>query len=251
MTRDHMLVEYRTIRAAIKRVLAQAPKVCTGAEWKRAARALGFEVADSIEVESERELEMLADVALFEPNQRGNRAYDRFLKTLTDQLEPEDRDVAQRMANAFFSIFEVVGRHDTAGVWLKDLLTDSDPIWLMDHGIEASAPDGIIVGMRIFDAGSFYAGFGIVVPVEAELVQLTRMSPTAPGQRPFGRRLVPMVYGDEIHQAEMVALVEEMLGTGAVPSLSELLDPLSIPDEERNRRPAPGKRGFGNRKRRA
>jgi hypothetical protein len=76
------------------------------------------------------------------------------------------------MANAFFSIFEVTGRHDTAGVWLKDLLINSDPIWLMDESMEASAPDGIMVGMRLFDAGSFYAGFGIVVPVDAELVHL-------------------------------------------------------------------------------
>src|SRR3954451_12901030 len=221
MTRDESLAQYRPIRAAIKRVLAQAPKVCTAADWQRAARALGFEVADSIEVGSEREIEMLADVALFEPNQRGNRAYDRFLKTQADQLEPEDRDVAQRMANAFFSIFEVSGRHDTAGVWVKDLLIDSDPIWLMDESMEASAPDGIMVGMRLFDAGSFYAGFGIVVPVDAELVQLTKMSPATPGQRPFGRRLVPMVYGDEILRPQLVAMVEEMLGSGSLPGLPD------------------------------
>jgi hypothetical protein len=242
MTRDEVLAEYRPIRAAIQRVLAQAPKVCTAADWKRAARALGFGVADSIEVGSEREIEMLGDVALFEPNQRGKRAYDRFLKTQADQLEPEDRDVAQRMANAFFSIFEVTGRHDIAGVWLKDLLVDSEPIWLMDESMEASAPDGIMVGMRLFDAGSFYAGFGIVVPVDAELVQLTRMSPAAPGQRPFGRRLVPMVYGDEIYKAEVVTLVEEMLGSGPLPDLSDPLDLLGVPDEERSRRPAAGRR---------
>jgi hypothetical protein len=221
MTRDEVLAEYRPIRAAIQRVLAQASNVCTAADWQRSARALGFEVADSIEVGSEREIEMLGDVALFEPNQRGNRAYDRFLKTQADQLEPEDWDVAQRMANAFFSIFEVVGRHDTAGVWLKDLLIDSSPIWLMDESMEASAPDGIMVGMRLFDAGSFYAGFGIVVPVDAELVQLTRMSPAKPGQRPLGRRLVPMIYGEEIQRPQLVEMVEEMLGSGSLPGLSD------------------------------
>jgi hypothetical protein len=251
MTRDEVLAKYRSIRAAIQRVLAQAPRVCTSADWKRAARALGFEVADSIKVGSDREIEMLGDVALFEPNQRGKRAYDRFLKTQAGQLEPEDRDMAQRMADAFFSIFEVVGRHDTAGVWLKDLLIDSDPIWLMDESMEASAPDGIMVGMRLFDAGSFYAGFGIVVPVDAELVQLTKMSPATPGQRPFGRRLVPMVYGDEIHKAEVVALIEEMIGSGSLPGPSDLLDPLSVPDGERSRSPPSGKRGLRNRKRRA
>jgi hypothetical protein len=64
------------------------------------------------------------------------------------------------------------------------------------------------------------------------------MSPAKPGQRPFGRRLVPMVYGDEIHKAEVVAMVEEMLGSGSLPGLSDLLDPLSAPDEEASRRPA-------------
>ncbi|HYF07907.1 MAG TPA: hypothetical protein VD970_09815 [Acetobacteraceae bacterium] len=48
---------------------------------------------------------MLADVALFEPNQRGRRAFDRFLTEKGERLNAANRALAERMAGAWFSIF--------------------------------------------------------------------------------------------------------------------------------------------------
>jgi hypothetical protein len=59
---------------------------------------------------------MFVDVALFEPNQRGRQAFERFLSEKGEQFDAVDRALAQRMTRAFFSIFRVAERHEAAGL---------------------------------------------------------------------------------------------------------------------------------------
>jgi len=61
--------------------------------------------AEAAELEDDDSAEMLADVALFEPNQRGRRAFDRFLTEKGERLNAANRALAERMAGAWFSIF--------------------------------------------------------------------------------------------------------------------------------------------------
>ena len=175
MTPDEALTLYRPIRASIQRVLKVAVRVCSDVDVKRAAKQLGVWSRGRIEIPSETAVDMVSDLALFEPNQRGTRAYDRFLRDHAETLEPGDVDLANQMAGARFSIFRVLGRHDLAGVWVEDMINGGEPIWVLDEGLEVSAPDGVELAMRIFDAGDFHAGFGIVVP-------LTRISPISSGK---------------------------------------------------------------------
>ncbi|HET6520719.1 MAG TPA: hypothetical protein VFG47_13005 [Geminicoccaceae bacterium] len=214
MTRAEALALYRPIRAAIQRVLKRAPDACAQADYKRAARLLGLEVRGTVVLDSDREVAMLADVALFEPNQRGNRAFDRFLRTKAGRLDPADRAIADRMAGAFFSIFRVAGRHEAAGLWLEDRLDgDRGRLWLVDEAFETSAAEGDLVACRLFDAGPFHAAFGIVVMVDEETVDLCLGARRTPGQRPLGRHLVPMIYGQDIHSKALADLpVDEILG---------------------------------------
>src|SRR3712207_9026190 len=140
MSRDEVLTLYRPIRVSIQRVLRVAVPVCSRADLTRAAKQLGLWAEGQVLVDDDEQTDMLADVALFEPNQRGRRAFDRFLETEAQQLDPLDLAVAHRMATASFSIFRVVKRHVTAGVWLADLLDADRRLWLMDESLEASAP---------------------------------------------------------------------------------------------------------------
>jgi hypothetical protein len=149
-------------------------------------------------VADEDALDMLVDVALFEPNQRGRRAFDRFLADEALRLAPADLDPAQRMAGAFFSIFRFAARHETAGVWLEDLLEGDRRLWLMDEALEASAPDGVVSGMRLFDAGPFHAGFGIVVPAGEETIDFCVEARSRGARLPFRYSLAATLYGDSI-----------------------------------------------------
>jgi hypothetical protein len=103
MTRDEVLGQYRPIRAGIRRVLREATKACSRTDLNRAVKQV-MPWADAEELKADDAAEMLADVALFEPNQRGQRAFDRFITERGERLAPTDRALADRMAMARFSI---------------------------------------------------------------------------------------------------------------------------------------------------
>ncbi|WP_279357186.1 hypothetical protein [Methylobacterium indicum] len=77
MSRNAILSQYRPIRRAIQTVLAQALDACKKPDLDRAAKHLGL--ADDALLEDDTVFEMLRDIAQFEANQRGRRAFDGFL----------------------------------------------------------------------------------------------------------------------------------------------------------------------------
>ena len=131
MTRTETLALYRPIRASIRRITDLAISVCDRADMMRAAKQLGLWVNGTIVFPDDGAMGMLGDVALFEPNQGGRRAFDRFLSEKAPQLDAADFELAQRMGKAFFSLFRCKGKHEVAGIWLEDLLDEGRSLWLM------------------------------------------------------------------------------------------------------------------------
>jgi transposase len=87
---------------------------------KRAAKALGLWVNEKIVLpEGDEAAEMLSDIALFEPNQRGRRAFDVFLDGDATRLDASDFELARRMGNAFFSLFHCTSSREGGGVELE------------------------------------------------------------------------------------------------------------------------------------
>ena len=105
MIRDEALALYLPIRASVRRVLRAAVPVCNQSDLMRAAKQLGLWADGRIVLpEDGAAAEMLSDIALFEPNQRGRRAFDVFLADKGRQLDAADFEMAQRMRKAFFSL---------------------------------------------------------------------------------------------------------------------------------------------------
>src|SRR5271170_4865881 len=102
------------------------------------------------------------------------------------------------MRKAFFSLFRCTARHGIAGVCLEDLLAGNRSLWLMDESMEASAPTEGAYGMRLFDAGQFHVGFGIVVPSDGETTQFSIQGMTQNGRVPFRHSLAVTLYGDSL-----------------------------------------------------
>jgi hypothetical protein len=73
------------------------------------------------------------------------------------------------MRRARFSVWQVKGRHETAGLVVTDLLRKVE-VWLVDERLEASAPDGMAFAARLYDLDSFAMTAGVVVPVDLELL---------------------------------------------------------------------------------
>jgi hypothetical protein len=198
MTRTETLALYRPIRVSIRRITGLAGSVCDRADMMRAAKQLGLWINGTIVFPDDSAVQMLGDVALFEPNQHGRRAFDRFLSERAPQLDAADFELAQRMGKAFFSLFRCAGKHETAGVWLDDLLDADRRLWLMDEAVEVSAPTGATFGMRVVDAGEFHVGFGIVPPVDEETIDLCVKSKARGGRSPFRYSIPVTLYGDSL-----------------------------------------------------
>jgi hypothetical protein len=79
MTREEALALYHPIRTSVRRILSAAISVCNQSGFMRAAKQLGLWVEGTIYLpEGDQAAEMLSYIALFEPNQRGRRAFDVF-----------------------------------------------------------------------------------------------------------------------------------------------------------------------------
>ena len=199
MTREEALVLYHPIRASVRRILSAAVAVCTQSDLIRAAKQLAlWRDGKMFLPEDDKAAEMLSDIALFEPNQRGRRAFDLFLSGKAKELGDADFELAQRMGTAFFSLFRCAARHEVAGIWLEELLDGNRKIWLMDEGMEASAPTQGAFGMRIFDAGEFHVGFGIVALSDDETAEFSIQAVTRNGRVPFRHSLAVTLYGDTL-----------------------------------------------------
>ena len=199
MTREEALAMYHPIRASVRRILSAAFRVCNQADLTRAARQLGLWADEKIVLpEDDEAAEMLADVALFEPNQRGRHAFDAFLAAKTRQLDAADFALAQRMGDAFFSLFRFSARHEVAGVWLEDLLAGNRRLRLMDESMEASASKDVAFGMRVFDAGEFHVGFGIAAQSDDETTEFSVEGVARNGRTPFRHSLAVTLYGDSL-----------------------------------------------------
>jgi len=199
MTRAEVLAQYRPLRAGIRRVLREATKACGRTDLNRAIKQVAPWAGEE-ELEYENTAEMLVDVALFEPNQRGRRAFDRFLAEDGERLDATDRALAERMARAGFSLFRLAERHEATGLWLEDMLEANRRLWLADEALEAFVPAGAgaIVGMYLFDAGPFHAGFGILVQPDEETIDFCLQAKARGGPLPFRYSLAATLYGDQL-----------------------------------------------------
>src|SRR5260221_4576884 len=161
MSRKEIVATYRPIRKEIRRHLSAAPKLIESEDLRRAAETLGL-LEGHVIVADGGALDMLTDVALFTADSSGERIIDRYATALTDHRE---RAFARRLARGVFSIWRINGRHPYGGLVVEDALASRKPKHLMDEALEKTAPPGTLAAMRLFDAGDFLAGFGIVVPV--------------------------------------------------------------------------------------
>ncbi|PPQ35595.1 hypothetical protein [Rhodopila globiformis] len=241
MDRAEVLEAYRPIRAGIQRVLRLAATACNRADLTRAVKQV-VPWADIDALVKGEVPEMVTDVALFEPNQRGRRAYDRFLEEKAGQLSAPDRALAQAMARAWFSIFRVAGRHEAAGLWLEDLLDADRRLWLMDKGLEASAEDGTVLAMRLFDAGPFHAGFGIVAVPDETTTHFAVAARQRGNPLPFRQSLAATLYGDELRAEQPL----ESLDPAVLEALEEFAAAALRKSRARPPRKAGRRRGAGS-----
>jgi len=88
--------------------------------------------------------------------------------------------------------------------------------------MEASAPTKGVFGMRLFDAGEFHVGFGIVVPSDEETTEFSVQGVTRNGRVPFRHSLAVTLYGDSLCGSTPLSAELEDAFTSALAGLIDL-----------------------------
>jgi hypothetical protein len=114
-----------------------------------------------------RDLAPALDIALFSKEADGTSLADRYLKEVGGRLKRDHLAVVEAMADARFSVFQLIERHPVAGVVVLDLSTGEE-VWLMDQGFEASVPSGYLLALRLIQPAEFHMSTGVVVSMNDE-----------------------------------------------------------------------------------
>jgi hypothetical protein len=170
MTRDQILQRYRHLRAISTGHHSGALKFLSRQALLEHAKRLGLATGGMLVAESEAEMTLVFDLALYTAKERRSRALDRYARATP---LPPGSDVArmlEAMRHARFSVWRIKQRHEAAGLIITDVLRSAE-VWLVDEQLEASAPEDLSFAGRICEPDRFAMSCGVVVPIYRELIE--------------------------------------------------------------------------------
>ncbi len=131
----------------------------------RNARSLGMMVHGAIGTDSDEQMALLFDLCVYHCERGRSRALDRYTQVIRAADGSSDARMLEAMSRAQFSLWQVVGRHAIAGTVVFDMLRERE-VWLMDNGLEASGPEGMVFAARLTEPGDFALTCGVIAPID-------------------------------------------------------------------------------------
>jgi hypothetical protein len=169
MTRKDVLTRYRHLRAISVRHHGAALKFLARPAIIENARQLGMRAGQTVVADSDEELTLMYDLAIYTARDGRSRAIDRYARAARFPSLSDEAALLQAMCRARFSIWRVVARHDVCGLVVSDLMRKTET-WLVDEGFERCGKTGLCFAARLCDADPFFITCGIVVPVDSSLL---------------------------------------------------------------------------------
>jgi len=171
------------------------------------ARRLGILRARMLVLNTEDEFTLVHDLALYARQGGRKRPLDRYASSQRLSPDSDDARVLDAMLAARFALIRVERRHPEAGLIVSDL-TRGEEFWLVDEGMEATAPVGLKMATRIFAPEDFHVSAGVIVPVDGLLLVsafqrkplLLRMDPDKAAE---DRRFAEAIYREAIRAGVM------------------------------------------------
>jgi len=170
MTRDQILQRYRHLRAISTDHHSGALKFLSRQALLEHAKRLGLATGGMLVAESEAEMTLVFDLALYTAKERRSRALDRYARATPLPPGSDTARVLEAMRHARFSVWRIKQRHEAAGLIITDVLREAE-VWLVDEQLEASAPEDLSFAGRICEPDRFAMSCGVVVPVYRELIE--------------------------------------------------------------------------------
>jgi hypothetical protein len=170
MTRDEVLQRYRHLRLISIGHHSGALKFLSRQAVLEHAKRLGLATGGMLVAESEAEMTLVFDLALYTAKERRSRALDRYARATPLPPGSDAARMLEAMRHARFSVWRIDRRHETAGLIITDVLREAE-VWLVDEQLEASAPEDLSFAGRLCEPDRFAMSCGVVVPVYRELLE--------------------------------------------------------------------------------
>jgi hypothetical protein len=170
MTRDEVLQRYRHLRLISIGHHSGALKFLSRQALLEHAKRLGLAAQGILVAESEAEMTLVFDLALYTAKEHRSRALDRYARATRLPPSSDAARMLEAMRHARFSVWRINQRHETTGLIITDVLREAE-VWLVDEQLETSAPEGLCFAGRICQPDDFAMSCGVVVPVYRELLE--------------------------------------------------------------------------------
>jgi hypothetical protein len=174
LNRDAIIARYRKLRAISRAHNLAAIDCVSPSAMLQQGRRLGLVEGQTLMLDDMDDMALVFDLAIYTAPADRSRAIDRCLRGSLSEPGSDEALVLKAMSEARFSIYSVLRRHDAAGVIVKDTMRETE-VWLVDEGIEASAPEGYTFASRFFTPETFAMTAGVMVPVTVSLLAALRM----------------------------------------------------------------------------
>ena len=170
MTRDEVLQRYRHLRLISIGHHSGAMAFVSKQAVLEHAKRLGLATGGMLVAESEAEMTLVFDLALYTAKERRSRALDRYARATPLPPGSDAARMLEAMRHARFSVWRINRRHEAAGLIITDVLREAE-VWLVDEQLETSAPEGLSFAGRICQPDDFAMSCGVVVPIYRELLE--------------------------------------------------------------------------------
>ncbi len=170
MTREEILERYRQLRAISTHHHSAALEYLSRPTILEHAKRLGLAAGGMLVADSDEEMTLVFDLALYTAKDGRSRALDRYARAARLSPGSDEERVLEAMREARFSVWRIDHPHESAGLVVTDVLREVET-WIVDEHLEASAPEGLCFAGRICEPDRFAMTCGVIVPVDRELME--------------------------------------------------------------------------------
>ena len=133
-------------------------------------RRVGLLSGGAIVADSFDEMTLAFDLAVLGTQPGRSRAIDRYARAHPPTPGSDEAVTLDALRHCRFRIIRVLRRHEIAGLVVEDIVSHEE-LWLMDEGLEATAPEGAAFGTRLLRLNGFYMTAGAAVPVTGDVLE--------------------------------------------------------------------------------
>ena len=158
------LAKYLEVRQATADIQNRVLATLSKDEFNEAGARLGFLHDDVLVFESEHEMSVMADFAIYDLRPNGRSPVERYLEDRRSALADEERELLEAMVAHRYGILMVEGTEPGVGVAATDLL-GGPPLFVYDVHLSQTAEIGLVLATRLIAPAGLTMTTGAALPL--------------------------------------------------------------------------------------